>query len=100
MCVCVCVFCVCVCVCVCVPRKRFFKTIVVKIVLFESSDVVIIVELGTVTASDMRMHHVLIILTMTFIQGRKNRNHENNKYFIISETIQVMPITFAVKVCI
>ena len=28
---------------------------------------VTIVKLGTVTASDMRMHHVLIVLTLTFI---------------------------------
>ena len=30
---------------------------------------VIIIKLGTVTTSDMRMHHMLIILTLTFIQG-------------------------------
>ena len=32
-------------------------------------EVIIIIKLGTVTASDTRMHHVLIILTLTFIQG-------------------------------
>ena len=30
---------------------------------------VTIIKFGTVTASDMIMHHVLIILTLTFIQG-------------------------------
>ena len=30
-----------------------------------------IVKLGMVTTSDMRMHHVLIILTLTFIQCHK-----------------------------
>ena len=37
----------------------------------DSSDTVkaIIIKLGTVTASDMIMHHVLMILTLTFIQG-------------------------------
>ena len=39
------------------------------------------------------MHHVLIILTLTFIQGNTDFNHENNKCFIISETSQAMPIT-------
>ena len=33
-----------------------------------------------VIASDMRMHHMLIILTLTFIQGHTDQNHENNKY--------------------
>ena len=48
---------------------------------------VIIIKLGTVTASDMRMHHVLIILALPFIQGHTDLNHENNKCLIISETI-------------
>ena len=39
---------------------------------------VIIIKLGTVTVSDMRNHHVLIILTLTFIQGHTNLSHENN----------------------
>ena len=39
--------------------------------------------------SKMQMHHVLIILTLTFIQGHT---------LITSETIKAMPITFAVKV--
>ena len=48
---------------------------------------VIIIKLSvpTVTASYMRMHHVLIILTLTFIQGHTYLDHENNKCSIISE---------------
>ena len=49
---------------------------------------VIIVKLGTVrTSSNVKMHHVLIIITFTFIQGRQaDFNHENNQCSIISET--------------
>ena len=54
-------------------------------------------KLGTVTASDMRMHHVLVILTSAFIQGYTYLNHENNKCLSISETVQAMPIKFVVK---
>ena len=46
----------------------------------------------------MRMHHVLIILTLTFIQDHTDLSHEKSKCLIISETIQAMPITFAVKI--
>ena len=35
---------------------------------------------------------------MTFRRGHTDRNHENNKCLITSETIQAMPITFAVKI--
>ena len=42
---------------------------------------VIIIKLGTVTASDMRRHHVLIMLTLTFVQGLTDLNHENNKLY-------------------
>ena len=56
------------------------------------------VELGSMTASDMGMRHVLNILTLTFIQDHTDLNHENNKCLIISETIQAMPIKFAVKI--
>ena len=56
---------------------------------------VITVKLDMVTASDMRMHHVLIILTLTLIQVRHTYlNHQNNKRLIISETMQVMSIKF------
>ena len=46
----------------------------------------------------MRMHHILIGLTLTFIQGQTDLNHENNKCLTISEIIQSMPIKFAVKI--
>ena len=46
----------------------------------------------------MLMHHMLIILTLTFIQGRTDLNHENNKWLIISEAVQAIPIRFAVKI--
>ena len=47
-----------VCVCVCVPLAT------------DSSETinVIVIKRGTVTATDMRMHHMLITLTLTFIQ--------------------------------
>ena len=35
-----------------------------------------IIKFGTVTASDMRMHHVLIMLTLNFMQ---DLTHEINK---------------------
>ena len=54
---------------------------------------VIIIKFGTVTASDMIMHHVLIILTLTFIQGHRYYT----KYSIISKSVQAMSIMFAVK---
>ena len=58
----------------------------------------IITTLGMVTASDMVIHHVLIILTLTFIQGNTNINHGNHTCSIISETVLTIPITFAVKI--
>ena len=69
-----------VCVCVCVPQhKRFQETIEI-----------IIVKLGTVTASGMRMHHLFIILTFTFMQGHIDHlNHGTNQCLIISETVQL-----------
>ena len=51
-----------------------------------------------VRASNIVMHHVLIMLTLTFIQSHTDLNHENNKSLIISETIEVLPIKFAVKI--
>ena len=59
---------------------------------------IIIVKHGVVTASDMGMHHILIILTLTFIQGHTYLNHESNNCLIISETIQAMRIKLAVKI--
>ena len=58
---------------------------------------VIIIKLGMVTASDMVLHRVLFILTLTFIQGHIDLTHENNKCSVISETVQAMPIKVAVK---
>ena len=37
---------------------------------------VIIIKLSMVAASDMKMHHILIILSLTFIQGHADLNHE------------------------
>ena len=51
------------------------------------------------TASDMRMRHVLIILTLTFIQSHMDLSRKkNNKCSIISETAQAIPIKFTVKI--
>ena len=58
----------------------------------------VLIKLGTITALDMLMHHVLIILTLTFIQGRTDLNHEHHKCLITSETVQAIPVTFAVKI--
>ena len=78
--------CVCVSVCVCVAS--------------DSSETIkgINIKLGTVTASDMGMHHVVIMLTLTFIQGYTDLNHEINKYLVILKTVQAMPSTFAVTI--
>ena len=59
---------------------------------------VVIINLGTVIGSGMLMHHVLIISTLTFIQGHTYLNHETNQCLIISETNKAMLITFAVKI--
>ena len=60
---------------------------------------VIIIKLGMITASDMVLHHVFIILTVSFIQGHTYLNHEYNKCSMISKTIQAtIPITFTVKI--
>ena len=59
---------------------------------------VIIINRGTITVSEMLMHHVLIIWTWTFIQGHTYLNHGNNECVIISETDQAIPIKFAVTI--
>ena len=46
-------------------------------------------NLGMVTASDMVLHHLLIILVLIV---------KNNKRSIISKTVQAMPIKFAVNI--
>ena len=51
-----------------------------------------------VTASDMVMHHVLVILTLAFIQGHTGVNHDTNKCSISSETVEAIPIKLAVKI--
>ena len=86
---CVCVHaCVCVCVCVCLSlTSDSLETVKV-----------IFIKFGTVTASDMRMHHMLIILTFTFIHGHADLYHENINVGIISGTIKAMPIKFVVKI--
>ena len=63
---------VCVCPSQVIPRK---------LLKFEA----VIIKHFKVTASDMRMHHMLIILTLIFIQSRTDLNIENNKCLIISE---------------
>ena len=72
--------CLSVCLCVCMSLANDSS---------ETSDAITI-KLGTVTASDMIMLHVLIILTMTFIQGHTGLNHENNKCSI--KTVQAILI--------
>ena len=79
---------VCPSVCETVPRKRILG-MTIK---------VIIIKLGTVTASDMVMHHVIIKLILTSIQGHTELNRKNNKRSIISEIVQAKPIEFAVKI--
>ena len=54
------------------------------------SDITIILDTVTVVSvSVMRMHRVLIVMTLTFIQGHTELNHENKKCSIyFSETVQ------------
>ena len=59
---------------------------------------VTIITFGMVTTSDMVMHDVLIILTLTFIQDHTHLYYETNKCSSISETVQAIPIKFAVKI--
>ena len=87
--VCVCIT-VCVSVCVCVS---------VSVCLSLTSDSsetikVTIIKLGTGTASDIWMHHMLIIWTLSFIRGHTYLNHENNKCLIILKTVQAIPVMF------
>ena len=82
-CVCACVR---VCVCLCVASH-----------ISETCEAIAI-TFDTVTASVTRRHHVLIILTLTFIREQTDLNHESNKCSNISNTFQAMAITFAVKI--
>ena len=65
----------CVCLSLCVSLASDFSETVK----------VIIIKRGTVTVSDVRIHHVLIILTLTFIQGNIDLNHEQKTCSINSE---------------
>ena len=62
------------CVCVCVPRKRFLTV------------EVIIIKLGMVTAAGMVMHHVLIVLMLTFIQGDTDLNYQSDNLALRSRS--------------
>ena len=93
----------CVCVCVCVPSltsdaSETVEVIIVKLVTVTASDMRLHHVLIILIASDMRLHHVLIILTLTFIEGHTDQNHESIKCSIISETIKAVPIKFAVMI--
>ena len=89
LCLCVCGVCVCEPVCVCAVARARVPCMYVSLASDYSETVkVTIVKLGvrqlTASVTDMRMHHVLIILTLTLFQGQTDRNHENNKSVIIS----------------
>ena len=81
----------CVCVCVCLSA-----CLLVSSHISETSEAIAI-KFETVTASVTRMHHVFIILTLTFIQDHTDLNNENNKCTIILDTVQAMLIKFAVR---
>ena len=100
MCVCVCVCVVCVCVCVCRNVRACVRACERACVraCARAIEVIIIIKLGTVSALDMLMHHVSIILNLTFIHGHTDLSHESNKCLIILETIEPMPLSFAVKI--
>ena len=83
--------CLCVCVWCCVQFLASDS--------LEAVDIIIVVKRGMVTASVTRMRHVLIRLTLTFIQGHTDRNHQNNECFDYSRNYsKAMPITFAVRI--
>ena len=64
----------------------------------DAPETIEVIIIGMVRTSDMVMHHVLIILSLTFIQGHTILNDDNNKCSIISENVQAIPIKFAVKI--
>ena len=94
VCVCVCVVCVCVCVCVCACVRACVS------LASDSSEIieVIIITLGTVTASDMLMHHNANASRVNYSFKVAHLNQEYDASLIISETIQAMPTRFAVKI--
>ena len=95
--VCVCVQCVRARACLpaCLPACL---SVCVALASDSSETVEVSIKLGMVPASDMIMHHVSLILTLTVIPGHTRVNHENNKYWIISETVKAIPIKCAVRV--
>ena len=99
---CVCAWCVCACMCVCVHTLCVCVCLSVASHISETRQAIAITLVTLVTASVMRMRHVLIILTLTFIKGHTDLSHENNKCSIILKTVQLqlqaMPITFAVNI--
>ena len=95
MCVCVCV-CVCARVCVCM-RACVCVCVCVSVAGYSSESVEVIIRtLGMVTATDMRMQHVLIV-TLIFIHRHTYLYHESNYRSYLLETLQALSITFAVK---
>ena len=58
----------------------------------------IAIKFDTVTVSVTGMHHVLIMLTLSFITGHTYLNHGNNNCTIILETVQAMRIMLDVKI--
>ena len=74
------------CMCVCVSRSQSLSLSLTLSLASDSLETikVFIIKFGTVTASDMIIHH--------------SRSHKYcTNYFIISESFRAMPITFAVK---
>ena len=66
------------CLAVCLGLRVSVSVSVSVSLVSDSSETiqVIIIKCGMVTASGMGMHHVLIILTMTFVQDHTDLNHE------------------------
>ena len=71
---------------VCVSLASDFSEIIEVVIVCPSQAIpqklLVVIKLGTVTALD-RIYRVLMILTLTFIHGHTNLNHENNKCSII-----------------
>ena len=80
VCVCVCLHaCMCACVRVHAPVCMRVRASMCVSLASYSSELLkpsIIIKLGMVTASDMVMNHMLIILILTIIQGHTDLNHE------------------------
>ena len=85
--------CVCVCVCVCVSVHLCVCMYVTSHISETSEEISI--KFDKVTASVTRMHHILSIFTLTFIQDT-DLNHESITWLILLETFHGKPIKFAV----